>query len=197
MMTVKRRSRILAAIAFAGLAVTAICLAMLYGRVAQPQTAPATVGGPFALTNAAGQTVTDRDLRGHFLLVYFGYTFCPDICPTTLADVTQALRQMGKRGDAIQPIFITVDPERDTPSVMGRYTAAFSPRLLGLTGSPAELRKVEAIYHVVVRPGASPTIIDHSAVLYLMGPDGQFLAPLAASTPPAALAADLTSLIRR
>jgi protein SCO1/2 len=154
------------------------------------QDAQASVGGPFRLIDSENRTVTDRDFRGRYLLIYFGYTGCPDVCPTTLASVAQALRLLGARGAAVQPIFITVDPKHDTPSVMGRYVANVSPRLIGLTGTPAELQAAERAYHVTVEVTAAG--INHSAVLYLMAPDGQFLAPLPADSTPAVIATDLT-----
>jgi protein SCO1/2 len=178
------------------LAASVSLFALMQGGERQPT---ASVGGPFQLVDSQKRVVTDRDFRGHDMLVYFGYTSCPDICPTTLASVIQALNQLGPRGDGIQPIFITIDPKRDTPAVIGRYVAAFSPRLIGLTGTAAQIRAVEAAYHVVVRPGvASPDgleAIDHSAVLYLMGPDGAFLAPLSPQASPATLATDLARFI--
>ena len=153
------------------------------------QTAQASVGGPFQLVDSQDHRVTDRDFRGRYLLVYFGFTGCPDVCPTTLASVTQALRLLGARAARVQPVFITVDPENDTPRVMQTYVADFSPRLVGLTGTPAELRAAERAYHVTVE--ATATGINHSAVLYLMAPDGHFLAPLPADGSAAAIATDL------
>jgi protein SCO1/2 len=153
------------------------------------QAARATIGGPFRLIDSHHRTVTDRDFRSRYLLVYFGYTGCPDVCPTTLASVVQALRLLGARGAAIQPIFITVDPKHDTPGVMQGFVASFSPRLIGLTGSPSQLKAVERAYHVAV--DVTATGIDHSAVLYLMAPDGQFLAPLPADGSAAVIATDL------
>jgi protein SCO1/2 len=154
------------------------------------QAAQAVVGGPFRLIDSRNRTVTDRDFRGRYLLVYFGYTGCPDICPTTLSSVAQALRLLGARAAAVQPIFITVDPRHDTPSVMAAYVANFTPRLIGLTGTPAELQAAERAYHVTVE--VTPTGINHSAVLYLMAPDGHFLAPLPADSGAAVIATDLT-----
>ena len=152
--------------------------------------AGAGIGGPFRLIDSHDRVVTSRDFKGRYLLVYFGYTNCPDVCPTTLQSVVQALRLLGARAAAIQPIFITVDPEHDTPSVVGSYLARLSPRLLGLTGTPPELEAVEKAYHVTVETTA--TGIDHSAVLYLMAPDGRFLAPLPANGAAAVIASDLT-----
>jgi protein SCO1/2 len=153
------------------------------------QAAQATVGGPFQLVDSQNRTVTDRDFRGRYLLVYFGYTGCPDVCPTTLVSVVQALRLLGARAAAVQPVFITVDPRHDTPSVMRSYVASFSSRLIGLTGTPAELAAAERAYHVTV--DVTATGINHSAVLYLMAPDGHFVAPLPADGSPSVIATDL------
>jgi protein SCO1/2 len=150
-----------------------------------PEAGTNDIGGPFALTDGQGKPVTDRDLRGQYLLVYFGYTFCPDVCPTTLQHVTEAMRQLGPKAAQVTPVFITVDPKRDTPKVVGDYVAGFSPRLIGLTGSPAAIEAVEREYHVYAaaqpaEDGKGDYSVDHSSVLYLMGPDGHFLAPIAA-----------------
>jgi protein SCO1 len=185
----------MAATASASLLVAAVGLFLLFRAADQRHAGEAVVGVPFTLSDSRNRIVTDRDFRGHFLLVYFGYTACPDVCPTTLVSVTQALARLGDRGDSIQPVFITVDLKRDTPAVMARYVAAFSPRLIGLTGSPEQLQHVEAAYHVVVKPGGGPDVIDHSAVLYLMGPDGRFLAPPPTDATPAVLAAQLARSI--
>jgi protein SCO1/2 len=141
----------------------------------------AEIGGPFTLVDGHGHTVTDRDLRGRYLLVYFGYTFCPDVCPTTLAEIAGALDKLGEKAKDVQPVFITVDPRRDTPQVVAGYTAAFSPRILGLTGTPEQIAKVAREYKVYfARRGedAQTYSVDHSSILYLMGPDGRFIAPL-------------------
>ena len=94
-----------------------------------------SIGGPFTLINGEGKPVTDGDFRGKYMLVYFGYTFCPDVCPTTLSKIAAAIDKLGSKADHVQPLFITIDPQRDTPTVIGQYTAALSPRLVGLTGS--------------------------------------------------------------
>ncbi|MDA8249700.1 MAG: SCO family protein [Rhodospirillales bacterium] len=154
------------------------------------------IGGPFALTDGAGHAVTDRDLRGRYLLVYFGYTFCPDVCPTTLTAVAGALDRLGKRAERLQPLFITVDPLRDTPRVVRDYAAAFSPRILGLTGTPEQIARVARAYRVYYarhRTGEGPDdyTMDHSSILYLMGPQGRFIAPIAADEPAGQMAADI------
>ena len=109
---------------------------------------PLGIGGPFTLLDGNGQTVTDKDFRGKYMLVYFGYTFCPDVCPTTLNAVADAMDKLGPAGSSIQPLFITVDPKRDTPAVVKQYTAAFGPKIEGLTGTPEEIAEVAKEYRV-------------------------------------------------
>jgi protein SCO1 len=155
------------------------------------------VGGPFKLQTGTGARVTARDYRGKYLLVYFGYTNCPDLCPTTLYNIAQALRLMGAQAKAVQPLFITVDPARDTAPVIGRYVALFSPRIVGLTGSAAAIHDVVQEYHVYVGPEDPKTgAIDHGAILYVMGPDGRFITGLRDDLPPPALATDLAELMK-
>jgi cytochrome oxidase Cu insertion factor (SCO1/SenC/PrrC family) len=158
------------------------------------------VGGPFTLQDGDGKQVTDRDFRGKYMLVYFGYTYCPDVCPTTLNEVADALDRLGAKGNQLQPIFVTVDPKRDTPAVIKQYTTAFSPRLIGLTGSAEQIEKVAQEYRVYYAehrtgPGPNDYTMDHSSVLYLMGPDGRFIAPIRADEDGARMAADLAKLI--
>lgn len=164
------------------------------------KTGRAAVGGPFTLENGTGQTVTDRMFRGKYMLVYFGYTYCPDVCPTTLNAVAEALEHLGGKADELVPVFITVDPQRDTPSIMKQYTAAFSPRLVGLTGSDANIAAVAKEYHVYYAvhrtgPGPNDYSMDHSSILYLMGSDGHFLAPLRADASGAEIASELSKLM--
>jgi len=151
------------------------------------------IGGPFTLIDPQGRQVTDRDLRGKYLLIYFGYTFCPDACPTTLTQVADALDRLGKQADKVQAVFISVDPARDTPSVIGRYAAAFSPHLLGLTGSAAQVATAARAYHVYYAAHGSGDsyTVDHSSLLFLMGPDGNFISLMPADAGGAAIAADL------
>ena len=158
------------------------------------------IGGPFTLVDGAGRQITDRDFRGKYMLVYFGYTFCPDVCPTTLNEVAEALDHLGGKADRLQPIFITVDPKRDTPAVVKQYAAAFTPRLIGLTGSDDQISKVAQEYRVYYAehrsgPGPNDYTMDHSSVLYLMGPDGKFIAPIRADEDGTQMAADLGRLM--
>jgi cytochrome oxidase Cu insertion factor (SCO1/SenC/PrrC family) len=155
-----------------------------------------TIGGPFTLVDSAGHNVTDRNFRGKYMLVYFGYTTCPDVCPTTLADVASALDTLGARAAEVQPVFITVDPARDTPAVVGAYAANFGPRWVGLTGSADQVATAAheyRVYYAKHRTGDGPLdyTMDHSSILYLIGPDGRFIAPVPADAPPAAMAGDI------
>jgi protein SCO1/2 len=151
------------------------------------------IGGAFSLTDGDGRTVTDRDLRGRYLLVYFGYTSCPDVCPTTLNEIAGALQDLGGAGRRLTPVFISVDPARDTPSVVRSYVAAFSPRIVGLTGSAQQIASVAREYRVYYAKGGDGAnyTVNHSSLLYLMAPDGRFVAPIRADQDAASLAADL------
>jgi protein SCO1 len=183
-------------------AVLAIALALLMLGIAAfvwfGTTARANIGGPFTLQNGDGQTVTNKTFQGKYMLVYFGYTYCPDVCPTTLQSIASAMDRLGPKADKVVPIFITVDPWRDKPAVVKRYAAAFSPRVVGLTGSPQEISRVEQEYHVYAEKRAAGNgeySMDHSSVIYLMGPDGRFIAPIAEGSPDS-MATDIGRLAR-
>jgi cytochrome oxidase Cu insertion factor (SCO1/SenC/PrrC family) len=137
------------------------------------------IGGPFKLTDQAGNTRTDADFRGKLLIIYFGYTTCPDICPTDLMQIGIAIDKLGAAGDGVQPLFISVDPERDKPDVLGPYVAQFHPRLLGLTGRPDEIRAVadsyKAYYAKYFPSDGAVYLIDHTGFIYLMGRSGEYL----------------------
>jgi protein SCO1/2 len=136
------------------------------------------VGGPYTLTDQNGKKVSSADFHGKYQLIYFGYSFCPDVCPTTLGVISQALDKMGVDQNRIVPIFITIDPERDTPKVLQSYMAAFGPRFVGLTGTPAEIAAVEKEYRVYAKKQPLPSGgygMDHSSVIYLMGADGRLV----------------------
>lgn len=132
------------------------------------------VGGPFALIDEDGKPVTEKSWPGQYLLVFFGFTYCPDICPTTLYQMTEMLKAMGPAAQRIQPLFVTVDPERDNAEAMKNYTSSFDPRITGLTGDRAQIDAVLKAYRVVaIRRGEGEDYtMDHSTLLYLMGPDG-------------------------
>jgi protein SCO1/2 len=148
----------------------------------------------YLLMDAAGRSVTNEDFAGRFQLIAFGYTSCPDVCPSTLAAMTLILHQLGDQAAGVQPIFISVDPERDTPEVLRRYTENFDARILGLTGSPELVRGAADHYRVTYRkyaePGAPPGryAVDHSVGMYLVGPDGRFLTKYAYSVSPREIA---------
>ena len=134
------------------------------------------VGGPFALVDHTGRPVTDATWRGRWMLVYFGYTYCPDVCPTELQTIAAALDALGKQAAQVAPIFITIDPERDTPGHLAEYVKLFDDRLVGLTGTPEQIAAVARayrVYYAKVTPNDSAGyLMDHSSFLYLMGPDG-------------------------
>ncbi len=141
----------------------------------------ALVGGPFSLIDHTGKPVTDQDFRGRHVLVMFGFTFCPDICPSGLQVMSAALDKLGPKADLITPVFISLDPERDTPAALAAYIPSFHKRLIGLTGSPEQVAaaaKQYRVYFKKVRDEKSTAAytIDHSALIYLMGPDGAYIA---------------------
>ena len=151
----------------------------------------APVGAPFELTDQAGRRRSDADFRGKLVVLYFGYTSCPDVCPTELQSISLALDQLGAAAEAVQPLFITVDPERDTPARLAGFVAAFHPRLIGLTGSPAEIRKTAIAYRTFfAKNTATPGdySIDHSGFIYLVGKDGRYLGFLPPGLAPDAIA---------
>jgi cytochrome oxidase Cu insertion factor (SCO1/SenC/PrrC family) len=157
-------------------------------------TGVADVGGSFALLDQNGQTRTDADFRGRWMLIYFGYTHCPDVCPTTLSLMSEVLSRLGKRASRVAPIFITVDPARDTPDVLKAYLASFDPRFVGLTGPASHIASAAANYRVYVSRHALPGggyAMDHSSVIYLMSPAGKFAADYDQSQGPDAIAQDL------
>lgn len=160
-------------------------------------------GGPFSLRAADGRAVTDRDFRGRFMLVYFGYTHCPDVCPLDLSVMAEALALLGPIAAAVDPIFVTVDPARDTPALMGEYAKSFSPRITALSGSEAEIAAIARSYKVHRRkiPAASPErpddyVVDHGSLTYLMGPDGAFRTLIPHNTPAERMAAIVGGYVR-
>jgi protein SCO1 len=168
------------------------------GVGAAPAAVP-PISGHFALRTVDGREVTDATWRGKWLLVYFGYTSCPDICPTVLLRVGQALDALGPLASRVQPIFITVDPERDTDQRLATYVAAFNSRVVGLRGDPGQIREAAREFHVYYRArslGNGEYTVDHSSFLYLVAPDGQFTKLLADSLPVARLTDELRAVVR-
>jgi protein SCO1/2 len=159
-------------------------------KVAQP----AAIGGPFQLTDQNGKAVTEASLKGKPTLIFFGYTHCPDVCPTSLFEMSEVLRAMGKDADKVNAIFISVDPERDTPAVMKDYLSSFDPHLEGLSGDPAETAKVITSYRVYAKKVPTKDgdyTMDHTALIYLMDRDGRFVSPFNLKRSPEEAAADL------
>jgi protein SCO1 len=156
--------------------------------------APAAIGGPFQLTDQGGQTVTEKNLLGHPTLIFFGFTHCPDVCPTSLFEISEVLRAMGKDADRVNAYFVSVDPERDTAAAMKDYLASFDPHLKGLTGDPAAVAKVISDYRVYAKKVPlkdGDYTMDHTALIYLMDRDGRFVAPFNLKRTPEEAAADL------
>jgi cytochrome oxidase Cu insertion factor (SCO1/SenC/PrrC family) len=152
----------------------------------------APVGGPFELTDQTGRRRTDTDFRGKLVVLYFGYTYCPDVCPTELQSISLALDKLGAAAEAVQPLFITVDPERDTPVRLAGFVSSFHPRLIGLTGSLADIRKTAIAYRTFfVKSGAATPgdyAVDHTGFIYLVGRDGRYLGFLPPGSTPDAIA---------
>jgi protein SCO1/2 len=157
-------------------------------------TAPAAIGGPFQLSDQTGQVVTERNLKGHPTLIFFGFTHCPDVCPTSLFEISEVLRAMGKDADRVNAWFVSVDPERDTPAAMKDYLSSFDPHLRGLTGDPDAVAKVISAYRVYAKKVPlkdGDYTMDHTALIYLMDRDGNFVAPFNLKRKPEEAAADL------
>jgi len=163
-------------------------LALITGLLSRATTTSAvTIGGPFALIAPDGTTVTEQTFRGKWLLVYFGYTFCPNTCPMTMNEIATALEKLGTDATKMQPLFITVDPQRDTREVLEQYTRSFDPRIVGLTGSPQQIDAVTQEYGAYAArdktgPGPEDYVIDHSTYLYVMDPGGKFVRAFDADT---------------
>jgi len=169
----------------------------------QAPLAGAAIGGAFELSDKDGKTVRWSDFSGHYRIVYFGYTFCPDACPTDVAVAMRGLDLYAKahaaQAEALRPIFITIDPDRDTPKVVGQFAAAFSPRLIGLTGTPAQIAqaaKAFAAYYARGKDSAGGYLMDHSRIAYLMAPNGDPITMLPVDKGPQAVADELTQWVR-
>ena len=165
---------LLFAVAFAGTYVIAV-------QSQKGQTADtALIGGPFSLAGAYGKPVTDRDFRGKLMLVVFGYTHCPDVCPAELQTIAEVMDKLGSAADKVAPIFISVDPQRDTTEVLSPFVKAFNPNIVGLTGTPAEVASAAKAYRVYFRKVGSESdkgdyTVDHSAFIYLMDGQGNYV----------------------
>jgi protein SCO1 len=177
-----------------------LAAAFAVGGYAAADTALVTIGGPFTLTAPDGTTVTDATYRGEWLLVFFGYTNCPDTCPTTLMEIAAALEELGPDAAEVQTLFITVDPQHDTPDMMGSYTEAFDPRIVGLTGSPQQVAAVSEAYgaYGVARQSEADGdhLMYHSTYIYVMDPQGQFVEGLDSDTSGSSIAETLRELVQ-
>lgn len=173
----RRSIALMAAIGLAAIAAIALTLALATYRTEPAAKGVAAIGGPFSLVDDMGAPVTEAALAGKPSVIYFGYTYCPEICPTTLSDLTRWMRELGPDADRLNYVFVTVDPQRDTVRIMHDYVSSFDPRLRGFTGTPEQVAAAAKAFRVYYR--RNPTSdggyeMDHSALLYLMGPDGKY-----------------------
>ena len=178
----------------AGLVLFTTVVFIVTGRSPAPIAMPSAVGGPFKLVDQNAKPITDEDMKGHPFLVFFGFTHCPDVCPTTLFEVSEILRAAGPAAKDARALFITVDPERDTPAVLKDYLASFDPRVIGVTGDSEAIAAVIKGYRVYAKKvptdGGGYTM-DHTAIVYLMGKDGRFVVPFNMKRRPEEAAEDL------
>ena len=175
----------------------------LQQKLLEPQASvgKALVGGPFSLVDHTGKRVTEQDFHGRYTLVLFGFTYCPDVCPSGLQVMAAALDKLGAKGDRITPVFISVDPERDTPAQLAQYVASFHRRLVGLTGTQAEVDAVAKAYRVYFKKvrdekSSANYTIDHTALIYLMDPNGSYVAHFTPTTGLDAMAERLAKILQ-
>lgn len=184
-------------IGLSALALSAAAGGYLYwqsGRLEQT----ASIGGPFSLLDGDGRRVTEADFKGKWLMIFFGYTFCPDACPTALSAMAEAMDRLGAQADQVQPIFITVDPERDTPQVMKEYVGNFGPKIVGLTGTSADIAAVAQSFRVYYKKsGDGPNyLMDHSTAILVMNPEFQFAGIIPGDAKPAQMIERLNQLMQ-
>ena len=176
----RRKGLLAAAVMVGAIAVAAGATALWMGLAlrAQVQSGATKIGGPFTLVDDTGAQVSEADLKGKPTVMYFGYTFCPEVCPTTLTDLAQWMQMIGQDADRLNYVFVTVDPERDTPKVMHDYVSAFDPRIRGLTGTSEQIAKVTkeyGVYYKRISTSDGGYVMDHSAVLYMMDQNVRFV----------------------
>ena len=192
-----RRATRLVLITSAFLAGLVLCFSVILlvgGRGMPVATANAAIGGPFKLTDQNGKPITDQELKGKPFLVFFGFTHCPEVCPTALFDMSEVLNRLGPDADKISALFITVDPERDTPAALKDYLLSFDPHLIGVGGDAEALAAVAKgyrVYYKKVPLKDGDYTMDHTAIVYLMDKNGQFVAPFSLKRRPEEAAADL------
>jgi protein SCO1/2 len=195
---VSRRWLAIALVATVAAAAALTALGMWRSSQVNAAVQPPPMGARFELSLPDGRAVTDEAFRGKWLVIYFGYTSCPDVCPTTLASVALALKNLGPAADKVQPIFITLDPERDTPEIIGEYVKFFDPRFVGLVGSPQQIAAAARdfhVYYVARQLGNNEYVIDHSSYLYVVDPKGAFVRLLSGDLPGHELSTQLAKLI--
>lgn len=182
-----------------GLALALGAVLAFGGAARADEAPPLPVNGHFTLDTLDGKTVSDTDYRGKWLLIYFGYTFCPDVCPTTLTQMGQALTDLGDKAKEFQPVFITLDPARDKNPVMVDYMKSFDPRIVALRGDPMDIEDAAKSFHVYYRPralGNGQYTVDHSSYIYVVDPKGKFKELLTGDLPGHPLSEDLKKLVK-
>jgi cytochrome oxidase Cu insertion factor (SCO1/SenC/PrrC family) len=193
-------------ILFAGLMLVAAAGIAVFALVSVPikpaGLGEAAVGGPFTMVNHRGETVTDKNFLGKPMLLFFGFTFCPDVCPTELQVMAAALDELGDKGKDIQPIFVSIDPERDKPAVMAAYVSNYGDRFIGLTGSAGQVATMAGAYRVFYdrqenKERPTDYLMDHTSIVYLMGADGKFLKHFAYTTDAKAMAQGIVEALGR
>ncbi len=200
-------ARIITAILIVVASIGAFAITYLTGRYADEpgavtESGKPNIGGPFELVNHRGEPVASSDYEGSYLLVFFGYTFCPDICPDTLTRVSTALDLLGDDAENIVPLFITIDPARDTPDYMREYISYFHPKIIGLTGSDAQIADVAKVYGVYYAKGAvdesdpESYLMDHTSITYLMDPSGRYAAHFSHGATPEDMAAGIRRVLK-
>jgi protein SCO1/2 len=195
---VNRRGLVAALIASLAVLAAAGAAVWITDRLMGTRPASSAIGGAFTLVDQEGRTVTERDLKGKWQLIYFGYTHCPDACPTALSDMAEALEQLGPKAEQVRPVFISIDPERDTPAAIKDYLASFDPPVLGLTGSKEQVAaaaRAFRVYYAKAGEDGPDYAMDHSSIIYLMDPQGRFVANFTHETPPARMAQRLQQLL--
>jgi protein SCO1 len=195
----KRQMLLMTLAVLAGFSGMVLCIALLASSTGPGKdSAPAAIGGPFALVGDTGSSVTESVLAGKPYTIYFGYTYCPEVCPTTLLDLSRWIKKLGTDADKLNYVFVTIDPERDTPQLMHSYLSSFDKRIRGLTGTPEQIAKIAREYRVYYKK--IPTkdgsyVMDHSSIIYLMGPDGKFTSMIAYQENDASAVAKLRNLV--
>ena len=189
------RALLMLAAFFTSLVLVFAVVMMVVGRDrGTATTQAAAVGGPFRLIDQDGKPLSDQDLKGRPFLVFFGFINCPDICPTTLFEMSEVLRRLGPDADRVRGLFITIDPERDTPDKLKDYLSSFDPHLIGVTGDPNAIAAAAKAYRVYTKKvpleGGNYTM-DHTTIVYLMDKEGRFVAPISLKRRPEESAADL------